>query len=328
MQITSANLIAFGRDLKQLYDQQMGEGDFAWSPEQVSKQESSSVAAAEYWWPEADEKMRNWTGKQKEIANLLLRGFVAANQDFERTFSIDLKDLERNEARKVRSLMEALTTPARYWKRQMIVEALLNGGFCNDAEGKPITFTWIDGRPYFDDQHLANASDPNSKKWANKHTSTPLTGPNVVKLRRKMMTVPGISGRPMGYMPKQIWIPPSLMQTALEISKGQTIFKETANGAAAPDNVLRIFGLEVVEIPEIEDDTGTWYLRGTKLGRAPVVVQVEKEPVFASNAGSLANRFDGEIDSSLLVTEKVLGGVSARGVAFLTAPEVLHQAIP
>lgn len=327
-QINSANLLAFGRDLRALYAQQMGDEDFTWDPDQIVDHESSGAAANEYWFAMGDESMRNWTGKEKEIVNLLLQAFAASNQDFERTMSIDLKDLERDEARKVVSLMMLLTVPARRWTRQIVAEAIINGGFCNDSAGKAIAYKWIDGLPFFHGAHLSNPNLSTSKPFPNLHTSSPLGKAAIIAGRQAFTTIVGIGGKPLGLRPRQIWIPSSLWATAEELAHATTTYQSTAQGAAAPENVLRILGLEVVEIPELEDGSGTWYMAGKRLGSKPIKMQTEKQPTFWSNAGSMANKLEGEVDTQLGLTEKIVNGVSARGIAMLVAPEVLHKFTP
>lgn len=111
-------------------------------------------------------------------------------------------------------------------KMEIDAASLLNNAF---AAGT----TWSDGKPLCSDSHPRSPKDKAAASVQINSGTLELTADNVSTTRVAMMLFEDDAGNPIGIMPNELWYPPHLHDTAIEIT-GSTHEPDSANNAKNP----------------------------------------------------------------------------------------------
>jgi phage major head subunit gpT-like protein len=231
----------------------------------------SSSEGKIYSWLAELPRMRKWIGP-KQVDNIVARAYQLINDDWEETFSIDRNKLEDDEWGVYTDMAKRQGDAAASWPDDIVTAALING---TTAQG-------YDGTAFFSASHPVDLTNSALGTYSNLNSSTPLTQANYAAGKAKMRSIKGESGKPLGILPTVLMVPPTLEQTALEITKAQNITRVVQNvagvenvAAAAPTNVYQGDVTVIVNERLIDDTANAWYLFSTNR-ISPLVFQLRK----------------------------------------------------
>ena len=321
MQITPSNLTSLFKGLKVKWQQGLTQyqAKRIWDYKDLSQDDPSSLAEEEIVWMDRVPRLKEWT-TNKPIQNAFIRGFKAVNKKFADLHEFPMEDLERDEARRLASIMRQLIQAGANWRPFLVIDAIRNGGATFDPN-----FVGFDGVPTWSTLHPIDPLNPAKGQQSNLLTKMPLTDVNYQAARAAFMDFRGYDGETINVFPDLLMVPPELEADARKIVVART----NPTGA---DNVN--YGTtKLMVVPElIPPDTKagdpirrTWYLWSTSLGTMPIITQVEKEPNFYASVPAMNG---GLVDSEYVRTEKVYMDVQARGCAYVTAWFLTMKVLP
>ncbi len=271
MQLTPALLQAFFTGLDQQC--QMGYQRRRTYWQEYARLSPSSTENKTYSWLAELPGLRKWIG-EKHVRNISARAFLVVNDDFENTMAIDRNKIEDDQAGIYSEDALLQGDAIARWPEDLVTAALLNGE----------TALGYDGSYYFSNNHPVDLDDSTQGTYSNLLTSSPLTQANYAAAKAAMRSFKGESGKPLQVIPTVMMVPPSLEQTALEITKASNITRIVQNvagdqnvAAAAPTNVYQGDVKLVVNERLVDDTANCWYLFSTDR-TMPFVFQQRKAP--------------------------------------------------
>jgi len=312
MQITPSNLTSLFKGLKVKWQQGLEQYRFngLWDYNMITQADTSGLAEEEIVWADRVPRLREWVAN-KTINNYFIRGFKAVNKKFSSLQEIQIEDLERDNFRRIGSVVTQLVQAAANWKRFLVIDTIRNGGASFDP-----AFVGFDGVPTWSTLHPVDPNDVLKGTQANLLTTTAFSAANYEKARALFMDFRGFDGEPVGAWPDILMVPPGLEAEARRV----VVAPYNAAGATNVNQGTT----KLMVVPELippgaasNDPTRTtWYLWSTSLGQMPVVNQIEKEPQFLANMPGMGAGF---YDSDFIRTEKVYMDVPARGCSYVPA---------
>ncbi len=281
MLITGANIEAlnkgFSKKYRSAYDSTPEWGD------RVATTIPSSHGTEVHGWMQRILKMRAWDGPRL-IQNLNTHSYVLTNRTYENTVGVGVNEIEDDSLGVYDPLFSEMGRQSRKWKDQRLKVALQSG----------TTELGFDGVAFFSTAHPLDPAGNQS----NNFTSTALNATNFDTVRASMREYTGEDGEPLGVEPNLLVVPPALEKEALEIVAAE----RNSSGAT---NVLKGTA-EVLVVPELANQTTTWYLMDTTKGIKPLVFQLRQAPKMTQ-----MTKMD---DPNVFHDDKFLWGVKARGV--------------
>ncbi len=335
--ITPATLRELNVEIKKKYEGGLAANKPEWKVEDLATMDKTAQGETLIHWMDRSPLVRDWTGISKEITNISERGLRVPMRDLELTAGLQLKELERGNARMLRISLQYVSGGAARYKHDLLMSALINGGISvSPLHPKPVTYVGFDGQPLFGD-HPINPDQPMTAKVTapltnvkidNKQTnvigSNPMGpgGIQAAKQRARMFRDPRVVN--LGVELDTYIVHPTLKEATLEAIGAKIIATfPTATSGASKENVNATIsmlsdGQMVIDWPELDDGTAasqtTWYglCRRHRSGAKPFEILIEKEMVFGTNLGQVAAL----METQGILEEKVLFAASGRATAY------------
>jgi phage major head subunit gpT-like protein len=214
----------------------------------------SSTKQNLYSWLAELPGLRKWYGP-KLARNISSRAYALVNEDWEDTYEMDRNDIDDDIAGIYGQREQLMGDAASRWPDDLMTDIVKTG----------TTALCFDGQFFFDTDHPVDLDDAGAGTYANLLTTKALTQANFNAAVAAMMSFVGESGKPLEVQPTLLMVPPSLRQTAYEITQAGLIAQGlgTSTGAAAATNVNQ-GEVKVLVNPRLVGDTANaWYLFST-----------------------------------------------------------------
>ena len=252
-----------------------------------------------YGWLARLPKMRQWVGP-RQIQNLSEKAAVIYSADFELTVGVDRNDIERDNLGVYPPMFQMLGQQSRKHADQLVKAALQAGTSSNG----------FDGVAFFSASHPVGSST-----YSNNYTTSALSAANYQTVRSSMMGLLAEDGEPFGVMPDLLIVPPQL-----EVTARQILFAEmVSDGAGAGiTNVLRN-SAQLLVIPELANQSTTWYLADTSKAIKGLVLQTTRAPSFVSK--------DQPTDDNVFFNKQFLYGVDQSEAVGYGLPWLIARSI-
>jgi phage major head subunit gpT-like protein len=303
MIITHSSLDALRVGFSQAFQRAYDETPVDW-PAMATEVPSANKSNV-YGWVAQSQKLREWTGARIAM-NLKEHAFTIANKPFEGTVEVDRDDIEDdNLGTYATQAFPQLGAAMRKHPDRLLVDLI---------QSNPTAF---DGETLFSDNHPC--FDASSSTYDN-NFSLALTADNIFAVYAAMCAVTGEDGEPLEIEPTELWVPPQLYKTALEICTAEFIHQIVSSVAAAPTNVLKGM-FNVRKIKRFANESTTWYLADTSKPVKPFVYQVRRAPQFVAQT-------DMATSDRVFSTRKFQYGVDYRGNVGVTLPFLIAKSKP
>jgi phage major head subunit gpT-like protein len=257
-------------------------------------------------------RLRKWLPSQDRTAqNASLRSYSLTNDDYELTVEVDRNKIEDDMWGAFTPLMRMMGEQAARWPGDMLASAIQAGASnaCYDAKN------------FFATDHPVNIDGTISGTQSNYSASgLSLTAANYTTTRGVMASYLGADGKPLGLNPDLLVVPPQLEMNGRQILNSEFIAPAAGfgtNTTGIQTNVLR-GSADLLVIPQLSNESTTWYLMVVNLPIKPFVFQQRKAPVFVQY-----------IDPSsphVFNRRKFVYGCDARGAAGYTIPFLCYRA--
>jgi len=275
MQINQSTLAALFKGYRTLFLEAYQGAKTIW--EQIALRTPSTAAEEIYHWLGSVPGMRELVG-DIVIQNLTAARYSILNKEFESTVAVKQADIERDTFGIYNPIMESMGLAARQHQDQLVA-TLLSGGFA----AKDYT-----GKNFFDTDKLHEPDNSKSAKFTNKLT-TVLSADSFQAARALIKSRLNAQGRPMGLGIKlQLVVPPALEAIGRQILQADFISQLATNkagseivAATAVTNVNKGTA-DLIVWPQLAGNDTNWFLLETAFPIRPLILQVEKEPTFAS----------------------------------------------
>jgi phage major head subunit gpT-like protein len=214
----------------------------------------SSTKQNVYSWLAELPGLRKWYGP-KLARNIATRAYALINEDWEDTYEIDRNDIDDDIAGIYGQREQLMGDAASRWPDDLMTDIVKAG----------TTALCFDGQFFFDTDHPVDLDDSGAGTYANLLTSKALTQANFNAAYAAMQSFVGESGKPLEVQPTLLMVPPTLRQTAFEITQAGLIAQGlgSSTGAAAATNVNQ-GEVKVLVNPRLVGDTANaWYLFST-----------------------------------------------------------------
>lgn len=193
---------------------------------------------------------RNWID-ERVVNSVKIEEISGKTEKKELTIGIDVEDMLSEVTAPLIAQLGDLGYKSATLTDKMVAEFLQNGTSTNSK------YTNFDGKPLFATDHPRDDGTTQS----NNLTSTALTAANFITAYEAMMAFTDPTGAPLNIMPTHIVVPASLYLTA----KG--IVENPIDASGATNTLYN--SVKVVHLPELNNQTTTWYLTSTHNGTAP-----------------------------------------------------------
>lgn len=270
----------------------------------------SSTKQNVYSWLAELPGLRKWVGA-KVARNISTRAYALVNEDWEDTYVIDRNDFADDVAGIYGNTEQLLGDAANRWPDDLMTDIVKAG----------TTALCFDGQFFFDTDHPVDLDDAAAGIYANLLTGKALTQANYNAAVAAMQSFVGESGKPLEVAPTILMVPPTLRQTAFEITQAGLIAQGlgSSTGAAGATNVNQ-GEVKVMVNPRLVGDTANaWYLFSTDRIK-PFVFQQRQSPTPVQM-----------IDPSNPIVfnqRKWTRGVEARGTGGYTLPFLAIKCTP
>lgn len=239
-----------------------------WWPEVAQHMPSSSKTEL-YTWLSQVSGFRKWEAT-RHFNPVQQNGYQLSNEDWEDSVEIDRNAFRDNQFLKYTSIFEMMGVNAKKHPDEQLADCLINFA----------TRTCWDGLAFFHASHPVSLFDSSQGTFRNGCSNT-LTPANVAIVRREMMKFKDAAGRKLAVPPDTLLVPPSLSTTADTIVNG--VFVPTVTGSVQmtgnADGAPRL-KLRVIEVPELEDEAGVWYMARLNYVVKPLIFQQRTTPVI------------------------------------------------
>lgn len=229
--------------------------------ERIATTVPSSARIETYGWMQRLLAMRNWVGPRL-IQNLNTQAYILENLPFEATIGVDKHDIQDDRLGVYNARFEELGRIAKKLPDQQLKLALQNGS----------TNLGFDGLSYFNANHTLNPSGVQSNTGS--EALDPGVGNGWDVVRSKMSAYKGEDGEPLGVMPNLIVVPPQLETAA----KRAVMAERNRDGST---NVQR-GEAEILVIPELSNQAGTWYALDVSAPIKPFIWQLREAVTLVS----------------------------------------------
>lgn len=275
----------------------------------VSTKIMSSSRATHYYFDEMLDGFRKWIG-ERLVRDIKMNEFTLINDDWELTVGVDKKDLDDMQIGYAVSRAAQIGIQAAKWPDKMLITALQAGK----------TSLAFDGQNFFSASHPISTDKPGLGTYSNLHTAAPLSSENFETAFATFSAQLGTGGTYIDNMPTQMLVSPTLAPVAKRILESDLITRSIINGASTsvsaesnPNKGL----VELVVLPELQNDPLTWYLQDGSKPIKGLLFQERKAPTFVMK--------DGPQEDELFWHKRIIMGSDARGAAGLTIPFLLHR---
>lgn len=228
----------------------------------------STTGSETYAWLKEIPGFREWVG-ERQVRELVSRGQVLANKDFELTVKVPRNAVEDEQLGIFSANFEMMGMAAAKWPDKVLAAAIKAG----------TTALAFDGQPFFHASHPVDMDDPSKGTYSNNKTGYALTSNNYGAARAEFRSRLNDAGEPMGIRPNLLVVPPQLEDTAKRILTTDVLARSVGGTVAADDNIHRNTA-EILVIEELADAASTWYLLSTDMPIRPFVWQLRKAPVM------------------------------------------------
>jgi phage major head subunit gpT-like protein len=145
------------------------------------------------------------------------------------------------------------------------------------------SITW-DGANFFSTTHPINVDVPSQGTQSNLFTGTALTWANYASVRASMQSLVGLDGQPLYVRPSILLVPPQLEVQAKSIIHDDMVavpapIPGSSTYVASQSNTLKNTA-EVVVMPELSNQGGTWYLIDATKPMLPFLFADRQAPQF------------------------------------------------
>lgn len=282
MLVTRATLDSLRVGFSKIY--QTAYGNTPTFYEQMATVVPSTTKENDYGWMASIPALREWLGP-RVVRNLSEHSYTLKNKPFELTVGVDRDDIEDDNLGVYDMRFAGMAEAAAKWPDRLLKTVLQAG---TSALG-------FDGVAFFAATHPLNPAGNQS----NNFTSSALSDTNFAANRAAMMAYTSESGESLGVMPNTLFVPPQLEDTARQIVVAEY-------GASGATNVQK-GQANVVVVPELANQSTTWYLADTSHAIKGLIFQRRKAPVFVNK--------DAPTDDNVFFLRQFLYGVDARGNA-------------
>jgi phage major head subunit gpT-like protein len=249
-------------------------------------------------------RLRKWIGERK-INNLVARGQVLVNDDYEDTVGIDKNQILDDQIGVFSQYLAMMGSQAALWPCDLVVAAMQAGD----------STACFDGQNFFSTAHPVDSDNTALGTYANLYTTTPLSASNYQTVRAAMRSQMGEDGKPINVNPGLLVVPPQLEATALQILNAEMIAPAAAFGQNAvggfQTNVLR-GSANLLVIPELSNAPTNWYLLDVSKPIKPFVFQLRQAPEMV--------QLFSPTDENVFFRREYIYGVHARGAAGYALP--------
>lgn len=273
----------------------------------------SSAKSNVYGWVAQSTKMREWLGPRIAV-NLKEHAYTLTNKSFEGTVEVDRDEIEDdNLANYSTQMMPQLGAAAKKHPDRLLVDLI---------QSNPETF---DGEDLFSASH-PTFEEGGSDVYDNDYELA-LTADNLYAVYADMCARTGEDGEPLEVEPTELWVPPQLYKTALEICTADFVNQITQNvagdqnvAAASVTNVLKGM-FRVRKIKRFSNEATRWYLADTSKPIKPFIVQMRRAAQFVAKT-------DMSSSDAVFTTKKFQYGVDYRGNVGVTLPFLISRSTP
>lgn len=275
-----------------------------WFEKVATKSPSNSLENV-YPWEAMPKGFREWIG-ERNFNNIRVHGYVLRNKDWEDSVEVPANAIKDDQYGVYNNIVQGLGMQAAKLYDYLIADAMRAG---TSAIG-------FDGQAFFSASH----PDYNGSTYSNYDTSTALTAANYQAARAKMMNYKAEDGKPLNVMPNLLVVPPQLEATGRQLLNADFIAPAAAFGqnvtSVMQSNVLR-GSAELLVLPELSADAGTWYLLDTSKPIKPFILQ-EREAPYVDGPDMFPEH--------AFKTNKYIMGAAARAVAGYSLPMLCYRA--
>lgn len=298
MILSQANLDALRVQFSMVFEKAYGETPIFY--DQLATTIPSTTASNQYGWLAKQITLKKWAG-ERVAQNLSEHSHIVVNQKFEGTVEVDRDQIEDDNLGMYSGMIIPQLAAATKKHPDGLLKTLI--------QANPLGF---DGKALFADDHPVynKAGDT----YDNNFPSTALSADNFNTTWAKMVQYKGEDDQLLGIMPTHLIVPPQLKKTAMEILQADLV----AGASGGFSNVLKGWA-QIMVIPELANESTTWYLADLSKPLKPFGFQVRRAPEFASR--------DNLQDPKVFEKEKFTYGVSYRGEVFHTLPFLIAKAV-
>lgn len=243
----------------------------------------SSGRTAEYHFP-IFSGLQEWLG-DREIANLVKKGFAITNKHFERTYAVNVDDIEDDNLGGYASMFSGLGELAAQHPDGLVATLLLDA-FAGAS------YTAYDGLAMCNASHVLNGRTISNTGVA------ALANTSLATARATLYSMYG-DDKAIIFAPSKFYlvVPPQLEKTGKDLVVADTV-------STGGTNVQR-GEAELVVLPQLASQPAYWFLVANFAGVSPVVVQIRKRPEFTA--------MDQQNDEGRFMNNELRYGVDYRG---------------
>jgi len=310
MVITPQSIDAIFYNLNTVYQGGYSAAD-TWYEKVATKVPSSGRENRYAWW-KLIPRFREWIGERK-FNNLTMRGYSLINKKYELSLAVQRIDIEDNQLADAGMAAKSIGEQAKRLPDDLVASALQSGA----------TSLAFDGQSFFNTSHPVDSDVSSLGTYANRFTSKALTPANYQDVRQKMGAFKGEDNRPMRVRPNLLIVDPSNEMTARQILQADYIAPVGAfgiNAAGGWQKNLLTGTAELLVVPELGNEAGTWYLADTTKGIKPLIYQERKAPVLAQMVDNSS--------PNVFLRDEYLWGADARGAVGYTLPFLMSRCEP
>lgn len=304
MELTPGNLSALYTRYSMLFQSVFLKTAINWKG-LASLFESSSENETHVWMDRVP-VLRKWVG-DRIIRNAVLRDYVLKNDPFELTLGLDKFKVKDNKIQAFDGTVRMMAVQAKKWPDTLLFNTL-TGALPTGHTSAAVTY---DGQPFFSTAHPQNPDNPNSATQQNYWASgMPLTHANFTAVRAAMEAFRGADGLPLNVSPNLLVVPPALRTQAEQILQSSWVsptgtFAAVAAGAPS-ENPLK-GAADILVVPDLGGQDGTWYLLDVKQEVKPFIFQLRDPANFVMRVKP--------DDPNVFSRHEFQYGVDARGAA-------------
>ena len=307
--INASSLAALRSQISGIFDDAykgVGATDLWWK--QLAQEVPSNTTSVTYYLNQSIPRLRKWIGPRVEN-NIKRYGVTVENQDYEDMVTVDINDIEDDNAGLYSTMFEALGRAAAMWPNDLVYEALIAGA----------TETCIDGQPFFNGSHPLEIPGAATTQ-SNLHTTMALTAANFSTVRLRMKSLKGEDGKPLMVGRKLVLVVPTeLEDVGRRILQADNVGYLSNTSSTATDTNINKGMADLLVIPELSANSATtWYLMDVGQVLKPFIVQVRKQP----NQVIAKDKLD---DEGVFTERKAKFGVHGRGAGTYGLWQLAHK---
>lgn len=238
--------------------------------DQVSTLVPSATGSETYAWLKEIPGFREWVG-ERNVHELVSRGQVLANKDFELTVKVPRNAVEDEQLGIFSANFEMMGMAAAKWPDRVLAAAIKAG----------TTALAFDGQPFFHASHPIDMDNPAKGTYSNVKTSFALTPENYGTARAEFRARVNDAGEPMSLRPSLLVVPPQLEDMANRILTNDRLIRSYGGGVSEDNNIYKNTAKPLV-IEELADQPDAWYLLCNDMPIRPFIWQLRKSPVMVS----------------------------------------------